>query len=131
MIFVDTNYFLRFLLKDNLKQHHQAKELFLEAARGKVKLTTSTIVFFEIYWVFKSYYEKSKDEISQIFQKVLKMDFIQITDKKILQDCLELFNKTNFSLEDCYNFTFAKANKVQEFKTFDEKLAREFEEKRT
>lgn len=131
MTFVDTNYFLRFLLKDNLKQHHQAKELFLDAARGKIRLTTSTIVFFEVYWVFKSYYEKSKEEIVEILQKLLSMDFIQITDKKILQDCLELFNKTNFSLEDCYNLTFARANRAQEFKTFDEKLAREFEEKQT
>lgn len=35
MIFVDTNYFLRFLLKDNQAQYLQAKELFLSAAQGK------------------------------------------------------------------------------------------------
>jgi len=38
MTFVDTNYFLRFLLADVESQHQTAKELFRNAALGKVKL---------------------------------------------------------------------------------------------
>ena len=63
MIFVDTNYFLRFLLKDNKPQHLEAKQLMLGGATGKLKLFTSTIVFFEIYWVLTSYYGKNKTEL--------------------------------------------------------------------
>ena len=43
MIFVDTNYFLRFLLKDNKLQHRKAKQLMLDSAQGKLKLFTSII----------------------------------------------------------------------------------------
>ena len=74
MIFVDTNYFLRFLIDDNFQQAEEAKKLFLDAARGNLELVTSTIVIFEIYWVFKSYYQKTKDEIIGILQKVLAMN---------------------------------------------------------
>ena len=62
MIFIDTNYLLRFLLKDIDSQYLEAKKLLLQAARGEKKVITSTIVFFELFWVLKSYYKKDKTE---------------------------------------------------------------------
>ena len=50
-MFIDTNYFLRFLLNDVEHQHTEVKNLFLDASEGKADLITSTIVFFEVYWV--------------------------------------------------------------------------------
>lgn len=46
MIFVDTNYFLRFILKDNQVQYLKARQLFLDAAKGEIELISSTTVFF-------------------------------------------------------------------------------------
>ena len=126
MTFVDTNYFLRFLIEDNKEQSKIAKELFLEGARGKQQLITSTIVIFEIYWVFKSYYQKSKVEIIKILQKVLTMNFVRIDERDLLQSALNFFKAENLSLEDCYNLVFAKENKIEFFKTFDAKLAKVF-----
>lgn len=126
MIFIDTNYFLRFLLEDNNSQYLITKELFLDGAKGKINLTTSIIVFFEIYWVFKSYYEKNKTEILEILQKILKMDFIEFDQKGILEKALEIFNQTNLSLEDSYNLAFAKEKGVNQFKTFDQLLVKNF-----
>ena len=126
MIFVDTNYFLRFLIKDNPQQSEEAKKLFLEGARGDLELITSTIVIFEVYWVFKTYYQKNKAEITKILQKVLKMHFIRIDERNLLQSTLYLFKKENLSLEDCYNLIYAKNHEVETFKTFDAKLAKLF-----
>lgn len=126
MIFVDTNYFLRFLLRDIDKQHEEAKKLFLEAAAGKIRLITSTIVFFEIYWVLHSYYGKNKEELTKTLSKVLKLSFITLYDREILETTLELFNKNNIELEDCYNLVFIKQNKIKSLKTFDLKLAKKF-----
>lgn len=126
MTFVDTNYFLRFLLNDISKQHLEAKQLFLEASEGKAKLFTSIIVFFEIYWVFSSYYEKEKLEIVDGLQKILDLKFIILKERQILLNCLAHFKKTNFDLEDCYNFAYAKAKEAKAFKTFDIKLEKEF-----
>ena len=126
MIFIDTNYFLRFLIEDNLEQSQEAQKLFLEGARGNLVLITSTIVIFEIYWVFKTYYQKSKAEIIKILQKVLMMDFIRIDERSLLLRALSLFKKENLSLEDCYNLIYARENKAETFKTFDVKLAKIF-----
>ena len=57
MIFIDTNYFLRFLLKDNEKQFIEVKKLFEKAILGEIDLYTSLIVIFEIYWVLSSFYK--------------------------------------------------------------------------
>ena len=53
-MFVDTNYFLRYLLKDIPEQHEEAKRLFVAAADGKVELMTTSLVFFEVYWVLRT-----------------------------------------------------------------------------
>ena len=126
MIFIDTNYFLRFLLNDISEQHGLVEKLFLKGSEGEENLLTSTIVFFEIYWVLSSYYEKEKSEIVSVLQKILKLTFIDLQEREILLNSLTLFNETNLDLEDCYNLYFAKSKKVDSFGTFDKRLEKEF-----
>lgn len=126
MIFIDTNYFLRFFLKDINNQYLNVKQLFLKGARGEVKLITSTIVIFEVFWVLRSYYRRDRTEISQTLRKILDLNFIELSERSILQQGLNLFQQTNFSLGDCYNLVFAKRQGIKLFKTFDLKLAKFF-----
>jgi len=126
MIFVDTNYFLRFLLKDVEKEFRQAGELIRSGAEGKTQLFTSTIVFFEIYWVLSSYYGKNKVQLLNTLEQIIGLEFIFLAERLILQDSLKLFSASNLSLEDCYNLSYAKARKAEGFKTFDKKLAKFF-----
>ncbi len=123
MIFVDTNYFLRFLLRDNEGQYQDAKQLLLDGAAGKVKLTSSTVVFFEIVWVLRSVYQKDKSTLTQVLRKLLNLN-IEFNDYVVLIDSINLFAKNNLSLEDCYNIEYAIENKAVGFKTFDKKLLR-------
>lgn len=128
MIFIDTNCFLRFLLKDIDNQYLEIETLFLSVSEGKSALITSTIVFFEIYWVLRSYYEKSKSEITQVLMQILNLNFIELKEREILFNALALFKKTSLDLEDCYNIYYAKYQGVKSgsFKTFDKKLEKEF-----
>ncbi|MBI4089762.1 MAG: PIN domain-containing protein [Candidatus Levybacteria bacterium] len=122
MMFIDTNYILRFLLKDINNQHLTAKNLFLSASEGKSVLITSTIVFFEIYWVLSSYYERNKTEVANVLEKVLSLNFIKLEERELLFKSLSLFKKINLDLEDCYNICYAKSKGIRSFKTFDKKL---------
>ncbi len=126
MTFVDTNYFLRFLLADVESQHQTAKKLFQNAAIGKVKLCTSIIVLFELYWVLSSFYKKNKKELVGLLEKVLRMKFIELEGRDLFQEALETFAKTNFDLEDSFNLVYAKDLGTTDFKTFDKKLAKRF-----
>jgi len=125
VIFVDTNFFLRFLLEDIDSQSQEAKKLFLAGAQGREKLLTSTIVFFEIYWVLKTSIAKS--QLAGILTKVLAMNFIIFDEYSRLVDSLDLFRNSNLSLEDCYNLAYAKEKNIKSFKTFDTKLSKFFE----
>ncbi|MBM3209476.1 type II toxin-antitoxin system VapC family toxin [Candidatus Shapirobacteria bacterium] len=126
MIFVDTNYFLRFLLKDNQAQHRVAKELFLAGSSGKTQLFTSLIVIFEIYWVLSSFYQTKKERIILILEKILNLEFVGIENKEIIKEALEMYKKTSLELEDCYNLVLARALGIKEIKSFDKKLLRLF-----
>ena len=126
MIFVDTNYFLRYLLADDQRRYKIAKQLFLNGSRGKIKLFSSTIVFFEIYWVLKSYYSVPKNRLLQTLSDVLQMQFVRFAERDILGETINLFGRSALSLEDCYDLSFAKTHKIKEFKTFDEKLAKQW-----
>ncbi len=126
MIFIDTNYFLRYLLNDISEHYQEAKKLFLAGAEGRVTLTTSSLVFFEIFWVLRSFYNLDKENIVTALQNVLKLSFIQLLERDILTNALMLFEQKNLDLEDCYNLYFAKSQKVDSFKTFDKKLEKEF-----
>lgn len=126
MIFVDTNYFLRFLLGDNVYQQKETKQIFLRAAEGKIELFTSLVVVFEIYWVLTSFYEKQKDEISKTLNSILNLEFIILEEKEILRKAVSIYETTNFDLEDSFNLSFAKSRKAIDFKTFDTKLQKAF-----
>lgn len=126
MIFVDTNYFLRFLLEDKNAQQERAIKLFKKASLGQIKLSTSTVVIFEIYWVLSTFYRKNKKEVKEILVDILKMDFIQLKEKSILQEAVGRLAVFGYDLEDSYNFVYALKNKAEEFMTFDKDLEKKF-----
>lgn len=122
MTFVDTNYFLRFFLKDIKKQYIDAEALFEKSALGKIQLFTSIIVFFEIDWVLSSFYKISKEKVIVILEKMLKMDFIFIEWRDLLNMAVEIYKRSNLDLEDSFNLVYAQANNASSFATFDQKL---------
>ena len=122
MIFVDTNYFVRFFLGDIPFQHEKARSLFSEGAKGNKKLFTSTIVIFEIYWLFSSFYEKTKPEVIDILRNTLSLHFIEIREREIITNAIEIYGNSSLDFEDCYNILYSKKEKAKEFLTFDRKL---------
>lgn len=122
MIFVDTNYFLRFLRNDIPEQAAKAKKLFLDAAEGKETFITSTVVFFEIYWVIHKFYKTRKHDVVRRLHEVLEMNFIVIEERETLIKALEMYHRTTLDFEDCYNVVFSRERDAKEFRTFDKRL---------
>jgi predicted nucleic-acid-binding protein len=123
--FVDTNYLLRLLLKDDKKQFQEVYGLFQKGLKGKVKLITSVIVFFEVYWVLSSFYKHKKQKCISHLTNILRLDFLEIENKDILKRTLDLFKKHSLDLEDCYNLAFFEKNSLTKLATFDQKMLRE------
>lgn len=126
MTFIDTNYFLRFFLGEPYDQSRQAKALFQKAAHGEVNLSTSAVVFFEVYWVASSFYQMEKEKVAAFLRGILKMEFIELENRTLLVDAVELYEETPFDLEDAYNLTYARSIRAKEFATFDVKLKKKY-----
>lgn len=120
--FVDANYILRLLLRDNKEQFDVVYKLFKDASLGEKKLFTSQIVFFEIYWVLVSFYKQNKNACADYLLNILKMNFLEIQEKEILFEAVSLFKESNLGLEDCFNISYLKKFPDAEFATFDKKL---------
>ncbi|MCL5675709.1 MAG: PIN domain-containing protein [Patescibacteria group bacterium] len=128
MIFVDTNYFLRFFLRDSREQYLIVKQFFLDGASGKLKLFTSLIVLFEVYWVLKSYYGNEKNDLIKTLYKILQFTFIDLPERQSLEKSLIIYEKENLSLEDCYNLVYSLDSRASSFATFDKKLSQKFKD---
>ncbi len=124
MVFIDSNYFLRFLLDDDSYQHQVAKMIFQQAAEEQMRVCTSLVVILELFWVLSSFYQKTKSEVITIMQAILDLQFIELAERRYLQDALLLYKRSKIEFEDCYNVVYARARGVTDFKTFDKKLLR-------
>lgn len=123
--FVDTNVFLRFILKDVTPQYIKAKKIFEDAADLRLKLYSSVVVVFEIYWVLKSSYGQDGTELMMTLQKILKLS-VEFENHSVLVEAVSKMAEYNFDLEDSYNLVYAKKVGVDKFETFDKKLLKKF-----
>lgn len=110
------------------ESHHQeiAAKLFEDGLSGKVKLYTSIIVFFEIYWVLKSKYRLPKEILINSLKNVLDMSFIKLDERECLYKSLDIYGQTNLDLEDSYTLALVKSHKDDNLATFDEELLKLF-----
>lgn len=126
MIFIDTNYFLRFLLADVPSQHKEAKLLLREAASGKKLLFTSAVVIFETHWVLLSAYNKNKEQVVTALDNILRMTFINFEHYSLLKQAVSIYSESTLGFIDVFNLFYSKSKGAKDFKTFDLKLSKKF-----
>ena len=120
--FIDTNYFLRLLLRDNETQFQTVYNLFQKAIQEKIKISTSVVVFFELYWVLTSFYQNNKKNCTIYLDKILQMDFLEIENREFLDEALKLYLNYPLDLEDSYNLAYYINRNLDEFATFDKQI---------
>jgi len=120
---VDTNVFLRFLLKDNTSLYKKAESIFLKAKTGKVKLFVPSIVIFEISFILNSTYKFAKEEIIHNIESLLSTDYLIIDDLTIFHQAIALYKTSSNSFADCFILAKSKLEGCQLF-TFDKKLSK-------
>lgn len=86
--YVDSNFFLRFILKDNLNQWKVANDYFKEAKLEKVKLVFLTETIIEIEYVLRKVYKLSRRIILKYLLTLLSINNFEITDQELLKDTL-------------------------------------------
>ena len=114
MIVLDTNYILRFLIKDNDDMYEIAKE-----AIKNNDCFIDNEVLAEVVFVLMKVYNTSKSDIKNVLVRFLSFENIILNSKPTILKALELFDEKNIDFVDA--ILCAKSKKY-EVKTFDKKL---------
>src|SRR4030065_1328983 len=120
-IFVDTNVFLRFFVRDVESFYQKARELFEKAERGDAKLETSDTVIAEIVWVLESYYDFSKAEIKEVVDTILETKNIRVANHSRVKEGINNYAAGKIDFIDACNIAYIKSKGLKKVATFDVK----------
>jgi uncharacterized protein len=79
--FVDTNIFLRVLIKENENQFLECISFITAIKENKIKAFTSSIILAEIVWTLSSYYKFEKEKVVMAVKSILNIHGLKIIDK--------------------------------------------------
>lgn len=120
-VFVDTNVFLRFFVRDAEPFYLKARELFEKAEKGSMKLETSDLVIAEIVWVLESYYAFSRAEIQRVIDTILETRNIRVANQSRITEAVRHYASGKMDFIDAYNVAYMKAKNFKKVATFDVK----------
>ena len=118
-VFVDTNIFIRFLIRDIEKQAQAAKRLFNRAEKGEVLLVTSSAVVFEVIWTLSSFYKESKDEVIEKITSFLEISTLEVENKELIIESLLIWQEKNIGFIDAYNYLWSQKHEIKSLYSFD------------
>lgn len=119
-LFLDTNLWIRYLIKDEPKQFATVKELLASVEEGKYQPYTSAVVLLELSYVLKSVYRFAFSEVLDALESVTAtrgITIIETTDSALALACFKTY-KIKFT--DCLLVSQIRPNIV--LVTFDEEL---------
>lgn len=109
--FIDTNIFLRILVKENEKTFKECYQFLKLVNTKKVKAFTSVLVIAEIDWVLESFYGFKKEKVIKVLESISKLKGLGIIDKTNLLLSLRFYKKYNVKLIDALIAAHPKINR--------------------
>lgn len=100
-IFIDTNIWLRYILKDDEDQFKQCRKLIEKIESGSFKPYISTIVLLEIYFILTSTFKIEKRNIQEYIKSILEARNLTLIDKTDFREAWKIHQKTDVKLADC------------------------------
>ncbi len=114
MILLDTNYILRFLLKDDEEMYQKSKTIITSN-----RCFIDNAVLAEVVFVLLKVYKVPKSDIRNTLEKFISFGNIILNNKKTIMRALKIFDENNLDFVDAILCAKSKEYSV---KTFDKKL---------
>lgn len=123
MASLDTNVLVRYLTKDDEHQYRTAKR-FIEQSYSQFGLIFVPLtVILETEWVLRSRYKFDKNQIYQVFTRLLDIETLDIDTPTVLAFSLAfslvLYQTHNADFADCLHTALSNHNQKQPFYSFD------------
>lgn len=117
--FLDANVLLRLITDDDRIKADAAQALLDRVEYGQEHLVTSPLVLFEVIFTLQKTYSIERQRIREALGSFISLRHVEIVNKAIWQDALELFVQKNIAFADAYNVTYMKALGVHEIYSWD------------
>ena len=114
--FLDTNIFIEVFARNGDKSEKCKKLLKQESI-----LCSSSLVISELEWVLRYAYRMDRRAISIYIKQVLLSD-IEVDNKKVLINTLNLYESHNVDWTDCLNMFLIKDQKISEVYSYEKGL---------
>jgi predicted nucleic acid-binding protein len=90
--FVDSNIFLRVLLRDDERSFNDCLKFLNKIKKGEANAFTSNLVLTEINWILLRIYKLQKSEIIEGLVSILSLKNLKIRDKFQPQLAIKIYN---------------------------------------
>lgn len=111
--YIDTNFFLRFLLKDNLSQLKTVRIYFSKAKIGTIKIVCLTEIILEIEYVLRKVYKYQRTIIGQFLLFILNISYLEFSDREVLYESFKIYQKQSIDLVDLILYFKAKSRQAE------------------
>jgi len=98
--FIDTNIFLRVLVKENEETFKECSKILNLVRQNKISVFTSSLVLSEIEWVLESFYNFEKQKVITALESIINLKALKVVDKFNPRLALEIFQKKNVKFVD-------------------------------
>ena len=119
-VFLDSNIFLRAILKDDEKKAEHCLKLFEKVDEGEITAATSMLVLNEILWVLEGY-KVGRKEIAERLGAIAasNIKLLAADDDNIALESLTYYKDLGVDFIDALNACVARKNKIQTIVTYD------------
>lgn len=100
-ILLDTNIWIRYVIRDNEKQYDTVINLIRANEEGLIQIYSSSIVFLEISYVLKNIYHFKFEEILEVLHSITQTKGITIIQGTDVELALIYFEKYRVKFTDC------------------------------
>lgn len=121
-LFLDTNLFLRFFLRDDEDQYQSVCKLLSKIEEGKFRPYTSSIVLLELNYVARNIYKLPIDDVIDYINAIKKMRGMVVVEKTDSDKAILFYRKYKIKLGDCFIVT--QLPKEAMLVTYDEDFKR-------
>lgn len=122
--FIDANVLLRALVHDDAVRSQPSIELVRRVNRGEETVATNHAVLTEVVFVLLKSYRKSKDETRTLVMSILNMKGLDVPERDVFLEALDLFCDVNISFGDAYTAVQMRERGIVEIYSRDREFAR-------
>lgn len=122
--FLDTNVLMRYFTNDDPEKAQAVLSLLERVEHGEEWIVTTPLVIFEAVFLLERSYGTPKALVRDILAGVLSLRNLQLAEKTLCRDALDLFVEKNISYPDAYSALWMRAKGVGEIYSWDREFDR-------